>query len=451
MSSFSQFFYLVKQELRSASRTRYIIFAFIFTPLLMWGLQGGIQLVTTSTLFATSEGETLYVTNGDTDTIVPLSSSYELEIDFDGKKIGETVNEIKLSNYLISMLQYIAENDNTSTLYGINVITSHTYTEVETLSEEGNVKYWLHIPTGFATDYNSSDLAIAILNYLPSGLMGPALFQAGLNSILAQPPFSIVEKTSFVATNEIILGDGESDEGFNFGVGMGGFIAILIAVLVPAPFVSTSFAGEREKKTMEALLALPLSRRLILFGKLTAGMCLVAVFAVMNFVGIVLYDFILNFGPTPAVEAEDGTEAFSLAIKLEPLTVISISIAMMLSAFIAIGIGISIASLTKDVRTSESMYQAILMLPSMLVGLVGMFVGVPESMGGSALFLYLIPWSHALAIFHKMNSPSFYEVKSLLGYGLIADLLFHLIFLFISIAIIIAIAAKIFEREGIVN
>jgi hypothetical protein len=87
----------------------------------------------------------------------------------------------------------------------------------------------------------------------------------------------------------------------------------------------------------------------------------------------------------------------------------------------------------------------------MLVGLTGMFVGVPENLGESGLLLYLIPFSHSLAIFQKLLKPGFYEIKSLTGFGLMGDIIFHFTFLVISIAIVLYIASKVFEREGIVN
>ncbi|MFX0207435.1 MAG: hypothetical protein ACFFDT_15710, partial [Candidatus Hodarchaeota archaeon] len=55
--------YLVLQELRAASRTRYIILTFILMPLLMWGFQAGIQVFIGSSF--TGEGETIWVTNQD--------------------------------------------------------------------------------------------------------------------------------------------------------------------------------------------------------------------------------------------------------------------------------------------------------------------------------------------------------------------------------------------------
>lgn len=453
MTSLSQVIYLVKQELRSASRTRYVILSFVLAPILMWGLQGGIQAL----MMVAIEGEVtgvqgnLYITNLDPDNLVPLSQNYTLPLDFGGHTAGTNVTEIELSDFLVTLIEQTAQNNNNSALYNMEIISNHSFSEVESLAQEGKVDYWLIIPEGFGEQYNATDVATVELRYLQSGLVGPVAMEASIYTFLGNKPFTIVDvtKQTSIQKKQITFGDeDESDFGDSFGAGFAGFIAIMIAVFAPAPFVATSFAGEREKKTMEALLALPMSRRMILVGKLGAGMVLIALFALMNIVGMFLYNTITT---AAAPTGENAEGAFLLSIDLAFMSVLSITIALMLSAFIAIGVGIAIASLTKDVRTSESAYQMVLMIPSLLVGMIGMFSGVPESMGGAALLLYLIPWSHSLAIFQKMLRPEYFDVKSLLGMGLIPDLLFHLTFLLVSIAIILAIASKIFEREGIVN
>ena len=91
------------------------------------------------------------------------------------------------------------------------------------------------------------------------------------------------------------------------------------------------------------------------------------------------------------------------------------------------------------------------MIPAMLTGFVGMFAGVPENLGGPALLLYVIPFTHSLAIFQKLLRPGYYDVKSLTGFGLIGDLTFHFVYLVLSIAVVLYLASKVFEREGIVN
>ena len=404
MTSLSQFIYLIKQELRSASRSRYIVISFMIMPLIMWGMEGSVFILA-QTAGSSTTGEILYITNEDVSTSVNLTTTFPLPFDFQGHAAGTNISQLQLSEYFIAAINNTAQNNNQSTLYGVKIVIDN-YNHVNTTAQQGKINYWLDIPANFSSTYSSIGIATAKLYYLQSSLTGPTLFQTGISQILTQPPFTIVavQKIATLNLKQILLGNEKQSQEFSFGAGFAGMIAILISVFAPAPFISSSFAGEREKKTMEALLALPIPRRNILIGKLTAGMILVVVFTLMNIVGMFFYNFILAEFVPKGVQSST-TISDVLSINLDFTSVIAISITMFLSAFISIGIGIAIASLTKDVRTSESMYNVLLMLPSLLVGLLGMFGGLPEHLGQAGLLLYLIPWSHASAIFQEVSRP----------------------------------------------
>ena len=66
MGTRKQILSLVKQELQSARRTRYVIFTFVLMPLFMWGMQGGLQAFMGITVTSSQQGETIYVVNYDT-------------------------------------------------------------------------------------------------------------------------------------------------------------------------------------------------------------------------------------------------------------------------------------------------------------------------------------------------------------------------------------------------
>ena len=112
-----------------------------------------------------------------------------------------------------------------------------------------------------------------------------------MNQILSSKPFTIVDikKYGTFKSSEILIGGESTTSDESFSIGFAGFMGILLAVTAPASFVSTTFAGEREKKTLESLLALPISRKGILLGKLASGMVLVCSFAVVNIIGMELY------------------------------------------------------------------------------------------------------------------------------------------------------------------
>lgn len=446
MGYVKQMLYLMKQELNSARRSRYIIISFIILPFFMWGLEGGAQALIGNLATSTPTSETIFITNQDNATInlpVPLL----LHFNYSDNNAGEVIpanTSFSLSNYLVSYIKWVAKNDNSSALYNANIIDNKSIAEINTLKDQGKVDYWVQINSTFSHIYTTQNMSVVQVQYLQQGLAGYSPITTSLYEILNNRPFTIVnvERYSNIETSYISIGGEETN--ISFGIGLAGLLAILLSVMAPAPFVSTAFAGEREKKTLESLLALPISRKSILLGKLLSGMVLVSIFAVLNVFGMYFYNWIIKSSPSTEVSS-------IMSFDLTTTTIIAISIVMFLSAFISIGLGISIASLAKDVRTSESMYQFALMFPSMIVGFTGMFAGVPESIGGPALLLYIIPYTHTLAIFQKLLKPNYYDVKSLTGFGLYGDLLFHFAYLFISILIVLYIASKVFEREGIVN
>ena len=447
MAFLKQLFYVIKQELRSASRSRYIVISFIFLPIFMWGLQGGIQLLAGNTITSTTSNLTIYVTNEDPNNVT-IVQDFTLPFNFDGYTAGTNITtntSLHLSKYLVEYIKFTADYNNYSLIYHAKIIDKVPISTLQGLKDKGKVDYWIDINSSFSNLYNTYGISAINLQYLQKTIVGPAPVQLAVNQILSRNPFSVVEvkKHAALYSSEIFLPGESSNSNQTYAIGFAGFIGILLAVLIPAPFVSTSIAGEREKKTLESLLALPISRNGILMGKLLAGMVLVGVMSLVNIIGMELYVRMTS-------EIEINAES-PLAFDITPTTIIAITLAMSLSAFIAIGLGISIVSFAKDVRTSESLYQFVLMVPAMLVGLGTMLIGVPENMGGAALLLYIIPFTHSAAIFQKMLRPTYYNENSLLGYGVVGDLTFHLAYLIVTILLVLFIASKAFDREGIIN
>ena len=440
MSKITQTLALVKQELRSASRTRYIVISFVFMPLLMWGLQGGVQLLVGVSLTSTQTGEVIYVVNyDDGNGTHNLGDSFIADL----KEHSES-NVSFLYGSIINDTRYTSELDYTALLD----LTKDP-------GQASNVMPLIIIPDDFTLVFNAfngsendSIPAKVELYTLPGGILGSELLQAGISIILADEPYTKyeVEKFTYLESNTVTF-PGEESAASGFGVGFIGFISVIIAVMAPAPFVSTSFAGEREKKTMESLLALPISRFNILFGKLLAGMVLVSIFAVMNMIGLLGFSFVIGMADTGG----EFSTAEMYAIDPSLIMLLLIGITMFLSAFVSIGIGISVASLTKDVRSAESLYSMVMLLPAMLVGMTSMFGSLPEeSFGGAGMILYLIPWSHAIAILSKGLYPQTYASSAITG-SIPTDLLFHLGYLVVVIMIALFIASRVFEREGILT
>ncbi|MHA2297485.1 MAG: ABC transporter permease subunit [Candidatus Hodarchaeales archaeon] len=449
MGSINQILALIKQELRIAIRSRYIILSFVLIPLVMWVMQGGYLTLLTSLTVTTQEGETIFVVNYDEG-----NSSLDDLIPGLGENMGD---------YFVSQLVFQTGLPSNMSMLSGATIDNTTYSDIEyaqliELMEDpkraNGVTPMIIIYGNFTSSYlaynSSSSYPPAIeIHSLPGGIIGSQSLVSAVWSIVSQPPYRVVNVHKAVSLSSYtILFEGEESAGSGFGAGFIGMFSVMIAVMAPAAFVSSSFAGEREKKTMESLLALPISRIHILLSKLIAGMVLISIFAFMNAVGVILFSVImdiLNSGD----QAGGVMAVFSFDIT--PTLVVLIAVTMFLAAFVAVGIGIAIASLTKDVRSATSMYNLTMMLPSMIVGVSGIFGGLPENaFGGAGIYLYILPWAHALAILSKGMYPQTYASSAITG-DIALDLLLHLGYIVVVIVVFIIIASKLFDREGILT
>lgn len=421
----SQIFSLVKQELRRTSRSRYIWTSFIMLPLFMWAMQGGLQAFIQGAF--TPEIGTIYARNfdagsGETNLGEQFIAAMNVQAGLnDSLMAGATIGSTLYAETSYNDLMDIINNP-------------------ETASEALPL---IIIPENFTATYLALNITsnpqIPVLEVYspPSGgywdPLGPAI-----QIIIAQPPFTVmtIEKTVLVDQTAMIIKGEESAGGF--GIGFMAFIAVMLAAQAPGPFVSSSFAGEREKKTMESLLVLPISRFSILLGKLIAGMVLLAIFSVMNFVGAVVFSALI------------GTSNAFVAIEPSLTLFILVAVTMFLSAFVNVGTGISIASLAKDVRSAESTY-GLLWIGAMGVGAIGMTGALPEQFFGEiGIFLYLLPWTHSIALLMKGLFPQTYASAALTG-SIATDILLHLGYMVVFIAICLFIASKVFERESILT
>jgi ABC-type Na+ efflux pump permease subunit len=425
-----QIFALSKQEIKIAIRSKYIIIAFIIVPLFLWAFQGGLQYFIVMTMGGDDdtpiyEGDTIFVSNLDS---------------------GNGTHNY--GNSLVSDMIALTGNENSS-LYRSNIdpqsYAGSSYDEAQGLVLSDNVSPIVVIPENFTeliNSYNGSNIpAFVYIFFKPNHQTFGNTLQFELWQIVSQPPYTVYTMIKASTANMVsVTYEGEEGAANPMTTGFLSYILILLTVMAPAPFVSASFAGEREKRTLEALLALPIRKFDVLSAKLLAGMVLIGIFAFFNLIGLFIYDFIMK----KVVEQVDSDLVFGFDLSFR--TVISILGMIILSAFIAIGIGISIASLTKDSRTSETAYMAVMMAPALIIGFMSLLGLLPNEWSP----LHLIPWTHAIQVMNKGMFPGTYAHLTLTG-SVLLDIVVHLAYLLFFVIMSIFIASKIFGRESILK
>ncbi|UXD22346.1 hypothetical protein IPA_03735 [Ignicoccus pacificus DSM 13166] len=196
-------------------------------------------------------------------------------------------------------------------------------------------------------------------------------------------------------------------------------------------FISDSIAGERERKTLETLLASPISRKSLIFGKFGATIVLGILAAVADMVGLVLYIYILQNGLTVA-----GAQAFSLT--LDPGLIAMHGFVMLLVVAATAAMIMPVASLSDNVRSAQSLGGFIQMIPLLIIfyAMYGNINALPPTL---EIFVRIIPHTYAVLAIDALLKNKWIDV--------VIDVILMMIITFVYLLITI----KIFESEYIVT
>jgi len=389
--------WMLKKEVKSVLRSRWLILGFIISPLFAWLFQGAfLSFIVAQT---TEEPETVYITLQDDDTW--------------GQTLYDQI-EGNQSELLIKEL--------------INVTPS----EGQNLVENRSVSVWVVIPENFTENLeqqNRSTLSIWVNTANYRATAAAARIQNFASNTINK--INIIRRVEFAYYNVAP----EATYGHQLAV----FLVMITSVLAPSPYVGKSFAGEKERNTLEALLVVPLSRIKILAAKLFAGLLLTMIYSAFTVVGILVYNWSIIFraAALPPQPAQYYTSLYTVNIATLPL----IFFCQFLVLLCAIGIGVVISCLSKDQATAESINNLVLLVPTMVIGILG-FTGSVNQYGGLfGLFVLAIPFSHAIMFLNGVLSGAATPLSLL---GNVAYLLtFTIVFL--------VIGAKLFEREAIIS
>ncbi|MFX0066582.1 MAG: ABC transporter permease subunit [Candidatus Hermodarchaeota archaeon] len=451
--------FLILRELQSARRNRGVMMAVLVFPLALWGFQLIIPIMGSGIFsgnVATEEPMTLFLINEDLArngvnpiATIPHNMTYTLPFAFENNIAGTSVSSLNLAEFFIARL--IDAQSNGLFLADYHLDTTTSKDTVENYARKGTINYWIEIPVGFATNYTNTGMTTLYLHSLP-GINETGSVQTALNSICEASPFTYAGvgiQTTF--TSKLI--ELEPEEPSAIGTIFSNLVPTLVPIIltfVPIlPFVNATIADERDKRTLEALLALPVSRQKILLSKFLIGSLLSLVGIVTNILGLLMNEFVM-VGIIAPITGE-SSHLYSLdVVSILP----SLILILFLCSLLNLGMGISIASIAKDAGTSRGLVTFIIM-PLIMIFPIMIFVGVPELLARTSnsplvLLLYVIPWTHIFALLQKQLSPDFFTTNGLFG-NVWLDIGFHVTFIVISVTMVMWIASKIFGREGLVN
>jgi len=154
---------------------------------------------------------------------------------------------------------------------------------------------------------------------------------------------------------------------------------------------ATSVASEKEEKTLETLLSLPINRFTILMGKLFGSIIVALIGAVAYLIGFTYYmSSMFTLIPT-----EIGVDLAELGLTPTPLGYVLMGISLFVSLLSALALAVVISAFTEDVRSAQAIVGYIyplIFIPMFLL----MYLDVSSLSLPLQILIFAIPYSHPI-------------------------------------------------------
>ncbi len=209
-------------------------------------------------------------------------------------------------------------------------------------------------------------------------------------------------------------------------------ISVALMIVLASQLAATSVAMEKEQKTLEVLLTLPIRRVNILIGKLSGTVVVALIGTVAMLASFTYY----MSGFTPANAATVDLASAGLAPDVVGYAILGAS--LFLSMIAAMALSVLIAAYTKDVRSAQSL-AGIIYIPVFIPAFLLMFTSVDVLPPAMQAVIYAIPFSYSSLAAQAMYTKA---------YGLV---LLGILYQVAFTGAILWIAARFFASEKVLT
>ncbi|MCW4014291.1 MAG: ABC transporter permease subunit [Candidatus Bathyarchaeota archaeon] len=211
-------------------------------------------------------------------------------------------------------------------------------------------------------------------------------------------------------------------------------IMVMMMVMFAIQMAATSIALEKEQKTLETLMTLPVSRMTILGGKLSGSIVIAIAGSISYLIGFGYYmDSAFSFVP----------EAMSMSLSdvnlgITPFGFLLVGIVIFVTLVSALAMALSVAVFADNVRSAQS-FTGVLVTPIMIPAMVLMFSDIEMLPTTFQYLMLIIPYTHTIIATKAAFLGNYFVV------------LRSIFFISIWTLVVLYIAAKIFSTERIIT
>jgi ABC-2 type transport system permease protein len=270
------------------------------------------------------------------------------------------------------------------------------------LLTQNNSTQFIEILPGFSTNmtqHTSGNLEInAIINsygVFSGGGVFSDIGSSATTSIINS--FNRIIAPNVLLTTQNTIIKGEIQEGIDpatlSGLMISQALALPITIMIMLTYsmqiAATSVAMEKEEKTLETLLTMPVDRFAILMGKLSSTIIIAGVAATTVLIG---YNFMLG-SVTTGIPTQTSIDLVSLELVPSLLGYILLGISLFITLLSALALAVIMSAFAEDVRGAQSLIgyiYPIIFIPSLALIYLD-FNTLPIALKA---ILYAIPYSH---------------------------------------------------------
>jgi ABC-2 type transport system permease protein len=252
-------------------------------------------------------------------------------------------------------------------------------------------QYYIYTPSGMM----SGTISSAVTGYLVS------FMNASLSKFITgeDAPYIDFLETPIDGSNTFTYVNGESfadvtpSEISEAMMGQTIFIPmiIMIIIMMVGGIVISSMGSEKENKTLETLLTLPIKRVTIVTGKIIAAAVVGLIFGIAYMFGMVFYIGSISYMSIGSSDIDMGT----LGLSLDLTEYLLLGVSMFLSIACALGICMILGAFAKNYKSAQTMT-----MPLSILTIIPMFITMFSGWYGSndliRAILFAIPFSHPM-------------------------------------------------------
>jgi ABC-2 type transport system permease protein len=211
-------------------------------------------------------------------------------------------------------------------------------------------------------------------------------------------------------------------------------ITIMILLTYAMQIAATSVAMEKEEKTLETLLSLPMDRFAILMGKLSGSILVAGIGAVAYMVG---FNYYLSSFST-AISTSTNMDLVSLGLAPSFFGYVLLGISLFVTLLSALALAVILSAFAEDVRGAQSLVGYIypfLFVPSILL----MYIDVNALPLALKIVIYAIPYSQPIIASKAVTMGDYWTA------------IFGIVYVTAFTLVIMYIASRLFATEKILT